>query len=288
MDFLEYVNSLDPPPLVWDLEGFGWDEGYWVPVGLPMRDLWTSKGDLSTTSRLRGKMRNTWIANGKITFAEYEPVGVDDYLKLVPWQHKRPRFLALLRSVLLDGVEVQNFAYNMGGKFDVDTAYGEQLDQIGRWVGISRNVSVPLENVYFSWGIPGLGWDEGYWIGPDDSTHGLTKLPDDVYRNLIKAKIAANSWDGTKEGAYDVWEIAFEGKSQIVIIDNQDMSMDMIISGIEADAAFTAVVEQGLLPLKPEGVRVNYYLSDGKPVFMWDVEANQFGGGWDIGYWRSE
>ena len=271
------------PPFTWDTEEYGWGEGYWQPVGLPMRNKWCVTAKLTTTARLRGRMRNIWKAAGIVTFTEYEPVSLDDYLKLVPWQHRREKFLALLRANLIDGVGIQNFAYNTPRKFDVDTAYGKQLDSIGRWVGFSRKVSIPIDGVYFTWDDTlETGWGQGMWIGPNDPVYGLTEFPDYIYRKLIKAKIVANSWDGTKESAYEVWDIAFNDESSIAIIDNQDMSMDLIIFGIEPDSIFMAVLAQGLLPLKPAGVRINYHIG---PVFAWDWEETKFMAGFGIGHW---
>ena len=53
-----------------------------------------------------------------------------------------------------------------------------------------------------------------------------TGLPDDLYRMLLMAKVAANAWDGTTPHAYKVWGTAFAGTSAIIFIqDHQDMSM---------------------------------------------------------------
>ncbi|MGC7970039.1 DUF2612 domain-containing protein, partial [Salmonella enterica] len=68
--------------------------------------------------------------------------------------------------------------------FDLDQAIGVQLDAVGEWVGISRNITVPLAGVYFSFDIAGLGFDQGVWKGPFDPDTGLTTLDDDTYRLL--------------------------------------------------------------------------------------------------------
>jgi hypothetical protein len=39
------------------------------------------------------------------------------------------------------------------------------------------------------------------------STGGFTELDDDTYRTIIRAKIAANHWDGTTETLSDVYQI---------------------------------------------------------------------------------
>ena len=97
---------------------------------------------------------------------------------------------------------------------------------MGVRVGRSRYVDLLLTDVFFSWGVEGQGWQEGLWKGPYDSASGLVRLPDDLYRMLLMAKVAANAWDGTTPHAYMVWGTAFAGTSAIIFIqDHQDMSM---------------------------------------------------------------
>jgi hypothetical protein len=48
--------------------------------------------------------------------------------------------------------------------FDVDTAVGDQLDILGKWIGVSRAVAAPITGVFLngiksvSVGIRGSGW----------------------------------------------------------------------------------------------------------------------------------
>jgi hypothetical protein len=154
------------------------------------------------------------------------PGDVTPYLNLITSEHRqRPDYIAMLSGVfqpLVDGVTV---ARSLNTLFDIDNAEGVQLDAIGVWVGRSRNLSVPLENVYFQFDT-GPGFDMGILRGPFDPLTTLFVLPDDQYRILLYATIAANHWDGTIPGAYNAYAIAFGPRGfTMLIIDNQDMTM---------------------------------------------------------------
>lgn len=215
---------------------------------------------------------------------------VNDYLNLITSEHRdKPKFIAMITAFTEVLVRIQDVQNSMITLFDVDVAVGAQLDVIGEWVGISRNISIPIASVYFSWDgtNPYVGWDYGVWQGASDPTT-ITTLPDDSYRVLIRAKIAANHWDGTTNGAYLVWESTFP-KLNILIQDHQNMSYDLIVVGGVLDALTQALLTGGYIPLKPEGVRVNaYYLPvNSGPVFGWDVES-EYIKGWDEGSWTRE
>jgi hypothetical protein len=212
---------------------------------------------------------------------------LEEYLDLVTSEYReKPNFIQVLSNNLAIPIRVQELMASMISLFDVEVAIGDQLDIIGKWVGVSRNVKIPIPNVYFSWdGVNDfLGWEFGTWQ-PANAPASVTVLPDDAYRILLKAKIAANQWDGTTEGAYTIWEAIFTGLN-ILIQDNQDMSYDLIIVGGTIDSLTAALLVGGYIPLKPEGVKVNNYyvpIDDG-PAFGWDVESAYISG-WDEGSW---
>lgn len=211
-----------------------------------------------------------------------------DYLGLVTTQHQdRPKFIASLTAALMPLLGAAELVKQIDEGFDVDTATGLQLDTIGEWVGRSRYIGVPITGVYFTWnGIATTGWNSAVWKGEFDPDSGLVSLPDDSYRVLIKAKIAANRWDGTVPGAYEVWSAAFGDASLIAIQDNQDMTMTLGISGPPLSAVTRALIAGGYIPLKPAGVQVNYTISpDSGPLFAWNVPNDSATAGWNSGRW---
>lgn len=215
-------------------------------------------------------------------------ITTENYTSLITSSHKnKTKFKSVVEANTKFFAHLQNVLSSMINLFDVDLAVGDQLDKIGLWVGLSRYVSTPLTNVYFAWETASVGWNKGIWQGEFSPTSGLTTLPDDVYRSFLKAKIAANRWDGTIPHAYEIWETVFTNNT-IVIEDQQDMSMVIAIVGEQLDALTQALITGGYIPLKPEGVQVAYYaipVNDG-PIFVWNGEGTtEETAGWDVGSW---
>lgn len=213
---------------------------------------------------------------------------IASWLALVTSEHaSKPNYMAMLSATF------QPFADNIGilqsipTAYDVDFAVGVQLDIVGEWIGISRNITTPLTGVFFSWDIAGLGWDEGNWI-PNINATELVSLPDAQYRTLLYAKIVANHWDGTIPGAYAVFNTVFAGTGFGVLIqDLQNMHMIMALTGPVPDAVTQALFTGGYFNLKPAGVHIDkYYLPpvSNVPYFGWGVESDNIAG-WGVGYW---
>ncbi|WP_241300982.1 DUF2612 domain-containing protein [Burkholderia cenocepacia] len=211
-----------------------------------------------------------------------------EYTELITSEHShKPRFMAVVATLVQPLVDQMNLIESMPGKFDLDVAVGDQLDTLGVWVGVSRKIRTPLTGIYFSFDIAGLGFDQGTWKGPFDPDTGLTVLDDDTYRLVIRAKIGANHWDGTLEQSAAILNSIFDTDTHVFIEDHQDMSMTIGIAGKVPPATFLALLSGGYIPLKPEGVRVNYTVVttvDGSPLFGFDM-SNQLVAGFDAGAW---
>lgn len=213
------------------------------------------------------------------------------YLDLITsaWRQK-PKFTAMIEADTKPSVEVQNLCLQMIPLFDLDIAEGDQLDIIGEWVGISRNIAIPIPptDITFSWdGTDANGWDYGTWESPQNESN-ITTLPDEQYRTVIRAKIAANKWDGSIQNAYEVWDSVFT-QFQVLIKDNQDMSYELGFYGGIVDSLTLALILEGYIPLKPAGVRLAgvFTPANDGPLFAWDTES-EFLAGWDEGSWVNE
>ncbi|VVE79426.1 DUF2612 domain-containing protein [Pandoraea sputorum] len=213
---------------------------------------------------------------------------ITDYTGKITSEHAdKPRFTAMVAAVAQCFVDAQNALASMPDSFDLDSAVGKQLDDVGLWVGVTRNVSTPLSGVYFSFDTVGLGFDQGVWKGPFDPDTGVTTLDDETYRLLIRARIGANHWDGTLAGSKAILSQVFGPDTHVLIQDNQDMSITVGISGKVPSALFLALLSGGYIPIKPQTVRVNYYLVttvDDAPMFGFDM-SNQYVAGFDVGAW---
>ncbi len=215
----------------------------------------------------------------------------DDYKLLVTSEHRdKPLFMAMIAAFTAGFVDSATALQTLIDKFNLDAAAGEQLDKIGEWVGITRRLRTPITGVYFSWDAdPTIGWDAGSWQGPYDPDTGIVLLPDEDYRTLLRAKIAANFWDGTLLGAEIIWGIVFQGAQTIILQDNQDMSMTVGFYGAPLSAVQQALLVGGYFPLKPAGVRIKFYaipVNPG-PLFAWDSDSTSLQG-WDLGSWVQE
>ena len=213
---------------------------------------------------------------------------LSDYTGLITSEHRdKPKFSALVTAMGSAFADMRNGFSTISGSFDIDNAVGKQLDIIGLWVGLSRKVSIPL-SVYFSFDTAGLGFNQGSWKGPYDPTQGLTTLDDETYRRMLKAKIGANSWDGSMPALQKILSKVFAGSgTQAFACDNQDMTMDFYLVGASPPAVLASLLKNGYLRLKPAGVHINGYTKasvDGAPLFGFDVQ-NSYVSGFDSGAW---
>lgn len=192
---------------------------------------------------------------------------ISKYVALVTNEHAdKPKFNALLAMLVQPIADIIALMQSMPAAFDLDEAIGAQLDIIGLWVGVTRNVTVPLANVYFSLDSLTLGLDQGTLQGPFDPTTGLVSLPDDIYRTLLRARIASNHWDGTIPGAYNAWNTLFAGTGfGILIQDGGNMSIVYALTGPVPDAVTLALFTGGDLALKPSTVRISNFITPSVP-----------------------
>ena len=179
------------------------------------------------------------------------------YKGLITSQHsQKANFIKTVETSVDPFVNVQESLREVEALFDVNTAVGNNLDAVGLWVGVSRNVPVPIAGTFFSWAdTAATGWGVSSWLGAGNSATSVTSLNDDEYRQLIKGKIAANTWDGSIPGAYDTLAAAFGMSGNVTITDNQNMSQTVTITGGTLTATQRAMLTQGLIPIKPAGVQ---------------------------------
>ncbi|WP_298032494.1 DUF2612 domain-containing protein [uncultured Desulfovibrio sp.] len=212
------------------------------------------------------------------------------YVALVTSEHRKPRFLALVAALTGIAGQAQDLLAEIAAGFALDDAAGAQLDATGRWIGRTRRLQLPMDGdaVWFAWDVENRGWGEAGWRGRYDTATELVCLPDAPFRTLLRAKVAANSWDGSIPDAYRAWDMAFGDAGGVVLVqDNADMSLTLALLGMDVDAATRALFAGGYLPLKPEGVRLaGVYLQPPRPPgFGFDLYDSSVRGV-DEGHWR--
>lgn len=153
------------------------------------------------------------------------------YTDLITNYHAgKPKFFDHIDLSTRPLIDVSSATSGLVAAFDVDTAVGEQLDILGRWIGVDRTVAAPISGVFLEWDKERVGWDQGVWLGPYQSTDALTYLSDDVYRVVLKARIGINNWNGQNGTLPDILETALAGTGiKMIIVDNQDMSISVLI-----------------------------------------------------------
>lgn len=179
------------------------------------------------------------------------------YLGLLTSEYRlAPNLNAWLTQLLTPLDDVSNCLLSMPEAFDLDYATGVQLDILGAIEGVSRTV----------------GFQPSGGVSP--------VLDDTTYRLLIQATIANNQWNGTQSELYPIWQNLFPG-GNIIIVDNQNMSATIALSGV-----FTSIVQDlivnGYIVPRPEGVAYNFTFAT-LPIFGTD-ENNAFIAGVDLGH----
>lgn len=171
-------------------------------------------------------------------YSQYrEGVIIKEWMSILP-------FLAQteLRDALL------NITYNL------DDASGDQLNFIGRVVGLERAyISEALLQEFFGYeDTPNaVGYGVASYINDDDSA--LLPLPDYLYRAAIRAKIVQNSSTSTLDEVALLAE--FMTQEPVTVIDNEDMTFSIDTQSGDISDELTLVLQFYNLEIKPAGVQ---------------------------------
>lgn len=197
-----------------------------------------------------------------------------DYTQYITAPHKQaPNFVEWVRAQTKPFADIQTALGFIATAFDLDVAVGSQLDDVGRWVGVSRRLEIPLNAAFFSFDVAGLGWDEGYWKGPYEPAEGVVSLDDDAFRSLIRARVAYNYWNGSNEKLELIGAtvLQFWGV-EAYMLDNQDMTVTLFLTK-EPPVVILELLKQAALLSKPAGVRLHGYIvatQPGRPLNLVD------------------
>jgi len=177
-----------------------------------------------------------------------------------------------------------NLVSELNPAYDIDLATGAQLDVIGKYVGVSRDVQVPDTRPYFGFvtadypaGDQNLNGftiaasvfinAQGIWYRCAFVDQSTSQLPDYSYAQLIKIKIATNFSDDTMQSVQEQISGFFPG--QLQLRDNQDMTMSYFFG---SKFQLPISVLKSYLP-RPMGVNIDVSPAIGFDVLVDGVET---------------
>ena len=213
---------------------------------------------------------------------------IDQYKQLLILQYSdKEKAVAEINVLIRTWSKVFDLFNSFFDEFDIDQAFGDRLDIIGRIVGVNRIVEDGILKKYFGFsGITNaLTFGKGTFFDLfKDAIYTDTELNDTQFRFFIKAKIAKNT-----TSAYMVNDdrislqktIRFLFSDRAFIIDRQDMTLDLYVDVDFPAEDFLLLTVLNLLP-KPQGVRYSQFFSysaSGTFGFSSNPNAVGFGAG---------
>lgn len=208
---------------------------------------------------------------------------ITNYTNLITSEHQdKSNYIATIQSSCQPATDLLSLYEIIPQLYDLDKAIGVQLDVVGQWAGLTRQLTQAIDNVYFTLDSTVIGFDSGVWIGPYDPVTGLVTLPDDFYRLLIKMKVLNNYWDGSIETAYSLSSVLFSPLGyEFFIEDNGDLTMNLgLVTPGTAIPLVVSLFTSGKFNLKPIGVHINAYITQSQPgpMFAFDMNSGNFAG----------
>lgn len=212
----------------------------------------------------------------------------NDYTALIAGYHvDKPLFTEWIYALTQPLQVARDRLAQMQQDFDVDTAVGAQLDAVGARVGMSRTLPVTLTGVYFALDdVDGIGLDLGVWKGQYDPDDGTVTMGDGTYRAAIKAKIAANNWDGTMGSLpafFDAIFSAFGVSGKVIDLrDYQTMTVAINLTQSTTPPIVWELISRRIIDIVAAGVGLT--ITDNNPWFGLDYDTASVKG-LDGGYW---
>jgi hypothetical protein len=138
--------------------------------------------------------------------------------------------------------------------YDIDTANTDELDIIGRIVGVGRAFESFFQFDSSQFGRSQFGGAQFVpAVGVNDQ-----QVKNDTYRLLIKAKIAKNNSDATLDSIIEAIKFIVSTDS-VSILDNEDMSF-LVSFGSLTSLELTVLNNFNIIP-KPQGVKFDGYIN---------------------------
>lgn len=219
------------------------------------------------------------------------PTMNNEYTELIQGYHKdKPLFTEWVYALTEPLLEARRRLANMPALFDVDNAVGDQLDAVGRRVGIGRELPVIIKDVFFAFDDKdGYGFDHGVWRGRFDAVEGVNAMDDDMYRTVILSKIKINHWNGSNAGLIDFMNGLCRAfgvpEDTILVYDRQDMNVEISLRTEIIPKILRTLLTKRLINFVPAGVGVEFL--GYKPRFGFDRQDERVQG-FGVGLWSNK
>ena len=206
---------------------------------------------------------------------------IQDYLSLFTRQHRgKPKLEAWMSVLLQPLIDTQIFFSSINHEFDLDSAVGAQLDILGEWIGLSRNLYEAYAYFRYDSGPGfGLGSLKGTLGRRDPIPGGSWTFLDDQYRHMLRAKILYNRWDGSTSQAASILSYLVGATASVVTIHD---SQFILLLPESIDDSYKAVLDSGLFNFRPAGVNLAAIVYFGQ-VFSFDNTSSTTCGGFNFG-----
>lgn len=196
---------------------------------------------------------------------------IDQYSILLIKQYwEKPKAKTEIELYARSWYKCYKLLYQFNQQFDLDSAFGKQLDTIGKIVDIGRLVPDILPKLFFGFSIndQAAGFADKFNINrqaaPMRDKFGQQRtaleLGDSDYKFFIRAKILKNSSSPfiSHPGLVSIQDVVlqvFEG--QALAIDNKDMTIFIAYDGTIPEDRINLLRKLDLIP-RPTGVDLEY------------------------------
>jgi hypothetical protein len=148
---------------------------------------------------------------------------------------------------------------------NINTATGYGLDVLGRWVGVSRLITIPPNSNFVGWREANSWqpWGQAPWW--DGNTEELTagsivSLNDAVFRQVVLAKALANISNCSAPAINSILRVLFGNVqgSLAYVKDTGNMSMVIYFQANISNIQLYIITQKSIIP-KPAGVQASIW-----------------------------
>lgn len=184
---------------------------------------------------------------------------LEQSLKLIILQYSdRPRASAEMTNLLAEYQHLWDFFNEFIPNFDIDQAWGDRLDLIGKIVGFNRTINILIDKKYFGFDHQpnALGFGQAPFYRYYDELFTALDLNDTDYQFYLKAKIVKNNVRA-RMGGFQSLQLGYLNlfNNQGYIVDNKDMTISIYLQDASFVDKISIMQQLDLVPL-PQGVGI--------------------------------